>query len=262
MIKTLRKENELSCNDKTVYKIAKNIIRSFPCISKPVKIFVGYNQTEFDNFLLKDAGFNETEILEEYSKIMCVFFKNPNIYVILVNGENFYKAYNTIHGKIGIIAHELAHCELAENTDIQINVPYGLKETAERMKSNPSSYYKKEITPSLHLANNEYLADALVIGRGFAKELLQANIELADFCGFCPQVLIQPNKIEEFMRLKKDSKYFIRKKDEKPNINGYAKLVQGVNTYCGDIQNSKFSGMGKLLFTSGDLLLFSQNNHW
>ena len=264
MFGMFRRSQITYCNDKTVHKIIKKVVKRFTNISKPVKVFVGYNQSEFDNFLLGEAGFTTTIKLSDYSPMMCGFYNNPKVYVLLINGENFYKTFKNKKEMMGIFAHEIAHFELFENVDIQISVPHPLLEVAERMKTYPSSYFffANDSRPTLH--SNEYLVDTLVLGRGFGRELILAWRVWREYNGGkLYRALISPEKIEELLHLKWDYKYLIRKKDEKPAVNGYAKAKMGTNLYCGHFQNGYLSGIGKFIFSNGDFFIgkFSNGNY-
>ena len=144
---------------------------------------------------------------------------------------------------IGDIAHELAHMELEYDVDIEIYLNRELINQAKANKSNPNYFVDKNFNK---LSCNEYLTDALVLGRGLGYELSSAWKAMRRYYGGkLSSKVIPPEDIDVFLDTpKKDLlPYKVRSKGEKPNINGFA--VSG--GYCGDFKNGKHHGIGKEL---------------
>jgi len=195
--KSNRQIPAVMCNNEKIRSIICAILPCFPSISKSILAFVAKDQTEIDDFFLNRAGFGKTYILSDYSSIACGFYDNPEKYV-LVFSDNFFNVFKTDAEMIGNCAHELAHFALASGVNIKELV--GNFDTEMRNKVTSAIGDKKYTTSdSAHIANNEYVTDAVVAGCGFAYELSAAwRAMRAHYNGLLSEKLMTPEELDTF----------------------------------------------------------------
>jgi len=173
------KQPKIVCNNSKIRAILEKTAEKFPCINMPVLAFVGVNPTVCDGYIMRNierryipAYLAMSE--DEHRMDALVWVGNfPPIpkYVMLINEWEWFRTFRTREEMTGAIAHELAHLELWSNTNIDIQISRKLRDRVEASKSGMRYSHTNDLYNARQLGSNEYVTDALAIGRGFGHEL-------------------------------------------------------------------------------------------
>jgi hypothetical protein len=164
-------------------------------------------------------------------------------HVLFINSRKWFRIFHSKDEMIGCIAHELAHMELSYDRDIEIQLDRQLAEKAEASKLSARCFNGHNFTLALHC--NEYLADALAIGRGFGRELSAQSKAIHQYYGNRMRRGIPYEVVEEHTGTHDLVRYKIARKDEVLHISGLVQYNNGASSYYGDFKDNNADGKGK-----------------
>jgi hypothetical protein len=216
------KPQKIVCNNAKIRAILERTASKFPHISLPILAFVGNSPIMCDMYITRNIErkhipaylANSTEERRMGALVWVGNFPPIPRYVMLINEREWFKTFQTKEEMTGAIAHELAHLELWSNADIDIMISRKLRERVEASKSSGLHFHASDPYNTQQLGSNEYVADALAIGRGFGRELsaclkaLRRKGRESDRCG------IPYQDIDEFLLARDLVPYRIAKKNE------------------------------------------------
>ncbi len=167
------------CNNALVHGALLQAADKYPHINLPVLAYVGTHPVLCDDFILQHLNRRDIpaylaargEELYLDTLVWAGYYPSVPKYVLLINEQKWFSTFKTNDEMVGCFAHELAHMELWGNDDIVIPLSRRLAERVEASKSSPHHFHTDARHGVRMLSENEYVTDALALGRGFGREL-------------------------------------------------------------------------------------------
>jgi hypothetical protein len=227
----------------------------FPLITQPLIVFVGNDLQEFQAYVKQNISPQKITLFEKIvflphtaDELICyIDLSVIGKYAIYVNQRMWVRTFHTDAELIGALSHELAHLELMSDSDIEVRLGSRLHHKIDDSKLS-TQFRHSHYCYDARLTLNEYLTDALAIGRGFGSELLaflktaERSVEQFKHCG------ILPATIEEELSAADKAPYQLARKGETLHASGFIALKNGQEFYYGGMKDNLFSGECKMSF--------------
>jgi hypothetical protein len=242
------KPPNLVCNNPEILSILQKVAPKFLKLKSPIIAYIGADIAKCDEYIMSHLNAKDLEAFKEklyspHSIDALAMASGPSYMktnLLLINEKEWLDVFHTEDEKVGCIAHELAHLELRVNTNIKIRISRELSEKVEASKSGTRYFHSVQLDG--RLTSNEYVTDALAIGRGFGHELSDSFKALLNDKRNTVRCGIPCEEIDKYTDSNDKVAYKIARKNETLHVTGFIRQISMTGLYFGDIKDNIYDG--------------------